>query len=137
MISLAILQSSMHYSCSIIINYCIVRWHMIIYNSRSFPTIFLANLLKFRNCVWLHFARFFFHNYWFIFFLYTQFIIVWKTKKAKCVVIFFFFWEEAKCVVDFSQSIKNIKGVDKSKRIHDIIVYTCPYLFFLYHGILM
>ena len=44
--------------------------------------------------------------------------------------IFFFFWEEAKCVVDFSQSIKNIKRVDKSKRIHDIIVYTCPYLFF-------
>ena len=24
---------------------------MIIYNSRSFPTIFLADLLKFRNCV--------------------------------------------------------------------------------------
>ena len=45
--------------------------------------------------------------------------------------IFFFFWEEAKCVVDFSQSIKNIKGVDKSKRIHDIIVYTCPYFFFI------
>ena len=50
-----------------------------------------------------------------------------------CSVFFFFsffFWEEAKCVVDFSQSIKNIKGVDKSKSIHDIIFYTCPYLFF-------
>ena len=51
------------------------------------------------------------------------------------IFFFFFFWEEAKCVVDFSQSIKNIKRVDKSKRIHDIIVYTCQYIFFLYHGI--
>ena len=36
------------------------------YNSRSFPTIFLANLLKFRNFVWLHLAWFFFHDHWFI-----------------------------------------------------------------------
>ena len=39
---------------------------------------------------------------------------MWKTK-------------EAKCVVDFSQSINNIKGVGESKHIHDIIVYICPY----------
>ena len=30
---------------------------------------------------------------------------------------------EAKCVIDLSQSINNIKGVGESKRIHGIIVY--------------
>ena len=37
--------------------------------------------------------------------------------------------EEAKCVVDLSQTINNIKRVGESKRIHYKIVYTCPYLF--------
>ena len=31
--------------------------------------------------------------------------------------------EEAKCVIDLSQSITNIKEVGESKRIHDVIVY--------------
>ena len=29
-------------------------------------TIFLADLLKFRNCVWLHLARFILHDHWLI-----------------------------------------------------------------------
>ena len=37
--------------------------------------------------------------------------------------------KEAKCVVDLSLSINNIKGVGESKRIHGIIVYICQYLF--------
>ena len=48
---------------------------------------------------------------------------MWKTKQAKCVV-------------DFSQSINNIKGVGESKHIHGIIVYICRYLF-LYMLILL
>ena len=41
---------------------------------------------------------------------------MWKTK-------------EAKCVIDPSQSINDIKGVGESKHIYGIIVFICPYLF--------